>query len=95
MSNDPNLRHCPGIRPPIPRRDADAITLPWPTIDGRRDRPYMRVGDRVVLRHLVRSDWWMQATVTRVQGIAFGVGKSIEVKPDEPITSPANWEVVA
>jgi hypothetical protein len=81
-------------RDPIPRRPADAVTLPWPTIEGRADAKYLRVGDRVALRHLARRDWSMMATVTRVEGLAFGRGKSIEVRPDEPITSPANWEAV-
>ena len=54
---------------------------------------YLRRGDRVLLAHVVHADWMIEATVTCVQGLAYGPGKSIEVIPDEPITSPANWQV--
>lgn len=74
---------------------SETITLPWPTESGVRPHLYLRVGDRVLLNHIVRRDWMIEAKVSRVQGLGFGPGRSVEVIPDEPITSPANWEVIA
>lgn len=71
------------------------VTLPWPVVQlTGKSLTNLRVGDRVLLKHVVHREWMIGAKVTRVQGVAFGPGKSVEVLPDEPITSPANWEVI-
>jgi hypothetical protein len=67
----------------------DVVMLPWPDRLRVDVEGTLRRGDRVNLRHLARPEWWMKGTVTNLTT----PGRSVEVLPDEPITSPANWVI--
>jgi hypothetical protein len=69
-------------------RDSETISVPWPARSGVA---FLKLGDRVVLNHISRREWMIDATVVAMTS----PGRAVEVKPDEPITSPANWEIIA
>jgi hypothetical protein len=51
----------------------------------------MKRGGRVLLQHIARREWMIEATIVNVTT----PGRAVEVMPDEPITSPATWEIIA
>lgn len=66
--------------------DIEPVWLPYPDGPGRM----LRAGERVTLNHVVHREWIMEARVVVVTTRT----RSVEVRPDEPITSPANWMIM-